>query len=203
MLRATSALFALLTLLLAGHPSPAVGGDVLAVPPPGYTYAPAADCPFAGVTYTPCEDQMQRLASATDKAKAEGKLLLIVLGADWCPWCKSLEKLLPSGDVLARKDAQFDYAATYAYTNIATSAVAKGKRIAIPSGTAVETLLFGRSKMKRQSNSIPYIIVLDPKSGAVFHRGMGDLEDTFNVAQAHDVTKIRDLLRAAHAQLRP
>ena len=107
------------------------------------------------------------------------------------------------GDVLARKDGQFDYAGTFAYTNIAVSAVAKGRKIAIPSGTAVEGLLLGRSRIKRQSRSIPFFIVLDPKSGDVFHRGTGDLEDTFNVAQTHDVAKIRDLLRTAHAQLRP
>ena len=177
--------------------------DALIIPPPGYTYAAAADCPFAGVSYTPCEDQMQRLAGATEIAKTDGKLLLLVLGADWCPWCRSLEKLLPTNDVLARKDGQFDYAGTFAYTNIAVSAVAKGKKVAIPSGTAAETLLLGRSRIKRQSRSIPYLIVLDPKSGDVFHRDTGDLEDTFNVSQTHDVAKIRDVLRVAHAQLRP
>ena len=111
--------------------------------------------------------------------------------------------MLPTTDVLARKDGQFDYADAFTYTNIAVSAVAKGKKIAIPSGAAVEALLLGRSKMKRQSRSIPYLIVLDPKSGDVFHRDTGDLEDTFNVAQTHDVVKIRDVLRAARAQLRP
>ncbi len=198
-----SFLAALATMVFAVGAPVRSAAEALAVPPPGYAFAAPSDCPFAGVRYTPCEDQMLRLAGAMEKAKAEGKLLLIVLGADWCPWCKSLETLLPSSDVLARKDAQFDYAGTYAYTNIATSAVAKGKRIAIPSGTAVEALLFGRSKVKRQSNSIPYIIVLDPKSGEVFHRGTGDLEDTFAVAQTHDVAKIRDVLRTAHKQLRP
>lgn len=203
LLRSTAIWLGFLALMSAGVPSLAVASDALVVPPPGYAFAAPADCPFAGVSYAPCEDQMQRLARAADKARAEGKLLLIVLGADWCPWCRSLEKVLPTADVLARKDTEFDYAANYAYTNIATSAVSKGKRIAIPSGNAVETLMFGRSKVRRQSNSIPYIIVLDPKSGAVFHRGTGDLEDTFNVAQTHDVKKIRDVLRAAHAQLRP
>lgn len=201
--------FSILTVLTAlalaasaGHASRAMA-DALIIPPPGYSYAAAADCPFAGASYAPCEDQMQRLATALEKARGEGKLLLIVLGADWCPWCRSLEKLLPTADVLARKDGQFDYAGTFAYTNIAVSAVAQGKKVAIPSGTTVEALLLGHSKVKRQSRSIPYIIVLDPTSGDVFHRGTGDLEDTFNVAQTHDVAKIRDLLRTAHAQLRP
>jgi thiol-disulfide isomerase/thioredoxin len=193
----------LLALLFAALVPAYANADALVVPPPGYTYTATAGCPFAGVSYAPCDDQMQRLAGALDKARAEDKLLLIVLGADWCPWCRSLEKLLPSSEVLTRLDAQFDYAGRYRYTNIATSAVANGKRVAVPSGMAVESFLLGRSKVPRVSQGIPYLVILDPKSGEVVHQGTGDLEDTFNVAQTHDTAKIRDVLRAAHAELRP
>ena len=203
MLRATGTWFALLAWLCVGHPLLASAGDALTVPPQGYAYAATAGCPFAGKSYAPCEDQMQRLAGALEKAKADGKLLLIVLGADWCPWCRSLEKLLPTDQVLARKDAQFDYAGAFAYTNIATSALNDGKRVTVPSGAAVEALLFGRSRAPRASRSIPYFVIVDPRSGDVYHRDTGDLEDTFNVEQTHDAAKIRDVLRQAHAQLRP
>ena len=52
---------------------------------------------------------------------------------------------------------------------------------------------------------IPYLLIVDPRSGAVVHRQTGDLEDTWSNTGGggHDPEKIRDVLRAAHAKLRP
>lgn len=189
--------------LLAAVGSGWAMADPLVLPPPGYSYKSAAGCPFDGKAYAPCDDQMQRLATAVGTAKADGKVLLIVLGADWCPWCRSLEKLIPSADVLARKDPEFDFAGRFAFTNIAVSALTGGKRVSVPSGIAVDDLLIGSSGAARKTQGIPYLVVLDPASGRVYHRDTGDLEDAFNVEQTHDVAKLRQALRTAYVALRP
>ena len=182
---------------------PAAAPAGLTVPPPGYVYTATAECPFPGEVYQACEDQMQRFAAALQAAKAEGKLLLVVLGADWCPWCRALDKLLPTDQVLARKDEQFDYAGRYAMVNIAVSAVAKGKRITVPSGEAVAALVMSRAKGKR-SGGIPDLLIIDPRSGDAINRKTDDLEDTWsNKGGGHDAAKVRDALREAHAKLRP
>ena len=183
-------------------PAPSLAAD-LVVPPPGYAYQAAADCPFPGVVYQACEDQMQRFAAALQAAKAEGKLLLVVLGADWCPWCRALDKLLPTDQVLARKDEQFDYAGRYGMVNIAVSALSKGKRITVPSGEAVAAFVMSRAAGKR-SGGIPDFLIIDPRSGEAVHRKTDDLEDTWsNKGGGHDPGKVRDALREAHAKLRP
>ena len=203
MRRSTGIWIALLTVLLAGKPTPpAEATSDLVVPPAGYSYQAVVDCPFPGVVYQACEDQMQRLATNLAAAKAEGKLLLVVLGADWCPWCRALERLLPSDQVLARKDELFDFPARYAITNIATSAVSKGKKVPVPSGEAVVSLLMSHANAARP-RSIPYLVIIDPKSGGVVHRNSADLEDPWNKDGGHDASKIREELRAAYATLRP
>lgn len=189
--------------LILASPAGQLRAEDLSVPPPGYTYRAPAECPFPTVRYAACEDQMQRLADALAKAKSQGKLLLVVMGADWCPWCKSLHELLPSDKVLSHTGDGFDYAGRYTHTHIATSAVAGGKRVGISSGIAAEDLLVARSGAPRQTRSIPYLAIVDPASGKVLHRGMDDLEDSWNVEQAHDPAKLRQVLRDSHAKLRP
>ena len=192
----------LVAAILAGLVPVSAGAEPLPVPPAGYAYRPAAECPFASVVYMACEDQMQRLGEALTKAKADDKLLLVVIGADWCPWCRALEKLLPTDQVLARKDEIFDFPARYAFVNIATSAVVKGKKFPVPSGDAVLDLLMAQAKAARP-RSIPYLVIVDPKSGTLQHRGSDDLEDPWNKAGGHDPSKIREVLRATYSQLRP
>ena len=180
-----------------------VHADPLVVPPAGYAYTPTDGCPFDGVAYHACEDQMQRFASALAAAKAQEKVLLVVLGADWCPWCRALDKMLPTDKVLGFKDERFDFPARYAIVNIAVSASAKGKRVRVPSGEAVSDLVMARAKGKKPAG-IPYFLIVDPKSGAASHRKTDDLEDPFdNKSSGHDPEKIREALKAAYAQLRP
>ena len=186
---------------LSGLPIGAVA-DPLALPPAGYAYQSTTDCPFPGVVYMACEDQMQRLAGALATARAEDKVLLVVIGADWCPWCRALEKLLPTDQILGRKDGLFDFTARYAMTNIATSAVTKGKKTVVPSGEAAVDLLMARAGAPRP-RAIPYLVIIDPKTGNVAHRKSSDLEDPWNKEGGHDAGRVREFLRAAYAQLRP
>ena len=150
----------LFAMALAGlvSTSPAAA-DPLVVPPAGYAYSPASGCPFPGVVYQACEDQMQRFASALEAAKAQDKVLLVVLGADWCPWCRALDKMLPSDKVLGHKDEKFDFAARYALVNIAVSASSKGKHVRVPSGEAVADLVMARAGGKKPPG-IPYFLIV-------------------------------------------
>lgn len=196
-------LTAVSALLVAGLAAASpVRADPLVVPPAGYTYAATQGCPFDGVAYHACEDQMQLFATAMAAAKSQDKVLLVVLGADWCPWCRALDKMLPTDKVLGHKDEKFDFSARYAIVNIAVSASAKGKRVRVPSGEAVADLVMAQAKAKRP-NGIPYFMIVEPKSGGVIHRKTDDLEDPFdNKSSGHDPEKLREALKDAYAQLR-
>lgn len=193
---------AIAALQLGAQPIAPARASELTVPPAGYAYRETTGCPFPTVVYAACEDQMQRLGKGLAAAKADGKLLLIVIGADWCPWCRALEKILPTDKVLGRKDALFDFTSTYAYINIATSAVVNGKRQPVPSGEAAQAFVMSRAEGKI-GRAIPYLIIVDPRSGKVVHSGAAHLEDTWNIEGGHDPAKVRELLRAAHEKLRP
>jgi thiol-disulfide isomerase/thioredoxin len=189
-------------LTVGGLLSAPVHASDLIVPPANYAYAPAADCPYAGVVYQACEDQMQRFASAFQAAKAEKKVLLVVIGADWCPWCRVLEKLLPTDQVLSRKDELFDFPARYAMVNIAESAITHGKKASVPSGEAVYALLLARAG-KPRPRAIPHLMIVDPKSGQVVDLKSSEVVDPWNKDGGHDAGMIREALRAAYAKLRP
>ncbi len=69
------------------------------LPPADYNYtAPEGLCPREGgkpLIYKVCADQMALFTEAVEKAKTENKLLMVKVGATWCPWCHSLHKMVP------------------------------------------------------------------------------------------------------------
>ncbi len=51
-------------------------------------------CDDTGKVYKACADQGAVYDKALAKAMADRKNLVVVLGAEWCPWCLSLHKIL-------------------------------------------------------------------------------------------------------------
>lgn len=160
-----------------------------ALPPAGYTYKPSAPCledpvkavkpirPGAAV-YAVCDDQMALLSSAIDQASKDGKLLLVTVGATWCPWCAALQRQMPGPEFFERKGDAIDYRRTFNHIEIGVSALHKGKNVLIPSGQAVEQNLMARTSYG-QLDSIPFIFIIDPaQPNRVFARHTRDLSDT-------------------------
>lgn len=69
--------------------------------------APAAAAPGAA-GYDPDADPAADLAAAIERARVEGKRILLEVGGEWCGWCHRLERFLHDDeDVRARLDAAF------------------------------------------------------------------------------------------------
>lgn len=188
---------------LAQMPAP---GAALTVPPAGYAYQPAPPCldnaeraekpirPGAAV-YKVCADQMAIFGKGLADAKASGKLLLVTLGATWCPYCASLQKTLPSAEVLGRKGDALDYGAAFHHIEIGLSTIDKGAKAKIPSGEAVLGLILSQSPGVK-IRAIPFMAVIEPTTGRVFAR---NLDDTGTQDGRHDMPRMRAVLTEAHA----
>jgi hypothetical protein len=62
----------------------------------------------AGLGYDPQADPFEQYHQAVATAKAQGKLVLLVAGGDWCSWCHVLNEFVKSNDDVQRSlDAAF------------------------------------------------------------------------------------------------
>ncbi|MDF1697541.1 MAG: thioredoxin family protein [Saprospiraceae bacterium] len=50
--------------------------------------------------YNPEEDAKMEIANAVDKAKKEGKHVLLQIGGNWCGWCIAFDNKVQSNDTL-------------------------------------------------------------------------------------------------------
>lgn len=165
------------------------------LPPASYAYVETSGCstskPSAQSSYQPCIDQMLLLSDAIAKASTQNRKLLVVFGADWCPWCRALDKSLPSADILNHPElsGQIDV------IKIATSAIINGQRVKVPGGTAVLDLVLDTSTGDLPAG-IPAFALIDPKRpGRAIVRETVSVEDNSS-GRDHDRTKVRALLKA-------
>ncbi len=56
--------------------------------------AAASSCNDSGKIYKICSDQEAAYRGKFGDAKDQNKMLVVVIGAEWCPWCLSLHKML-------------------------------------------------------------------------------------------------------------
>ncbi len=54
----------------------------------------SADVTPAAGPYDPSLDGWKQIQSAGTKAAAEGKRVLVVVGGNWCTWCRALDRLM-------------------------------------------------------------------------------------------------------------
>lgn len=172
------------------------------LPPAGYVYRPAP-CPETASParmYKPCEDQMALLAAAMDAARREGKLLLVKLGANWCPSCRSMHAQLTPDGKQSVLGSGTELGKSYRVVELAVSLLSGGKRHPVPSGEAVLAMLAGH-QTGFQLRSIPALAIVDPsRNGKVFLRHVDDL--TARGAPTGDPKRLSDMLRAAERHVR-
>jgi thioredoxin-related protein len=166
------------------------------LPPQGYIYKEAEGCPAPGQTYKPCVDHMAAFKDAIARAAQSDRKLLIVFGADWCPWCKALDKSLPSADVLDHADLK----GKVELLKVATSAIINGKRVKVTSGQEVFDLILETSTGDLPAG-IPSFALVDPKRpGRAIVRESVPVEDNSN-GRDHDRAKLRALLASTLTEL--
>lgn len=123
---------------------------------PSAMVRPAGQPPPAA-RYAVCADQVELLRAAIKSSAERRRLLLVVLGASWCPWCGALQRQLEQGEI-ARHARGLDFDVL----DLALSTTSKGAMVAVPSGLAAREALIGRELSQRRW-SYPAVVLIDPR----------------------------------------
>ncbi|MGE0766536.1 MAG: TlpA family protein disulfide reductase [Hyphomicrobiaceae bacterium] len=203
--------------LLAVLVSTTASAQVWKLAPDGYVYKPATPClddpvrasqPIrpGGAVYKVCEDQLAYLTQSIEGARQEGKLLIVTVGATWCPWCAALQRAMPGPEFFGRQGDPIDYAKTFKHIEVGLSATHKGRNALIYSGDAAVKALLARSGDVKLE-AIPFLFIIDPtQPERIFARNTKDLSDFatgqqdmagFRKAVAEGVAYLRAGKRAA------
>jgi thiol-disulfide isomerase/thioredoxin len=129
-----------------------------ATPQTGYTFETPSACPLPAKRYDACADQMALFTAALAKAQAANRKLLVVFGADWCPWCRTIDGNLPTADYLDHADLK----GRIDVVNIAVSVATDGRRLRLASGIAVQTWVASDMLFDKATGGIPFFALVDP-----------------------------------------
>lgn len=152
------------------------------------------ECNDIDKTYKICSDQTIAYKTTLESAKAEGKLILISFGADWCPWCQALHK------TFATPDFQKDYNKSLAVHEIGVFRY--DSRVKIESGVNIlKGIVESNGKKMEIVDGYPFLVMLRPKDGKAVFISTGSLEDNSH-GKGHDIKKIKMALNKAMTQLK-
>jgi thiol-disulfide isomerase/thioredoxin len=151
-----------------------------------------AKCDDAGQVYRVCSDQAAAYESAEQGAQAAKKNLIVVFGAEWCPWCHSLHRILkdPANEKKFEKDFALFEAGLYQ------------EREKSPSGQAVLDKLLGYAGEKTQPKGIPILAVVDPVKRKALFIDTEKLEKNTATTKGHDPDKVLKSIKRASKGLR-
>jgi thiol-disulfide isomerase/thioredoxin len=151
------------------------------VPTPSFAEPPAAavESPAAAATekpkprepiYDEAADGKQLVAAGLERARLEGKHVLVVFGGNWCGWCYLLHDLFDQNDDIRQLLlAEYEVVLVDVNTNEA---------LRDSYGDA------------NKNHGVPFLTVLDPSGAVLVNQNTGDLED----GPKHDVAKVKDFL---------
>lgn len=149
-------------------------------------------CDDSGKVYKICSNQEEIFKSSVAKAKGENKNLVLVLGAEWCPWCLSLHKIL--------HDPAFggEFAKRFVLADIG---MYEGKK-KLESGLAVFAKLQEAAHSKKKLDGVPLLALMNPQNGKAVLIDTEPLEKNTKTSKGHDPKKVLAALEKAEAKLR-
>lgn len=149
----------------------------------------AADCDVSK-PYNTCNDQGSDFSAAATKAKEAKKPLLLVFGAEWCPWCRSLHSIL--------KEASLPESGNYVIQEIA---LYEGQE-KNPSGMAVLEKVKGMAGKPKVGSGIPFIALVNPTKEKAAFISPSSLQTSSKVTKGYDSTSLFMALKGAEKQVR-
>lgn len=155
------AVAALLSLPALGQPGPGDGGAAAPTPAP------------RPPIYDEAADARKDVSEAVAKAKAGRKRVLVTLGANWCGWCRALERTFTKDDRVAAE--------------IAKSFVT----VKVDVGRMTKNLDLADSWGADPKKGVPLLVVLDGNGKAVKVQETGSLE----AGKGHDPEKVLAFLK--------
>lgn len=182
---ALAALVSLPAAAQAGPGGPPASQDKPAAPPsaqpspspqagPGIAVAPAVQKPPAPPVYDEAADAKADVAAAVAKAKKEGKRVLVTLGANWCGWCRSLDRTFKNDEKVAAEIAR-----SYVPVKVDVGRMKKNLDLAATWGADPK-------------KGVPLLVVLDGEGKTVTVKDTASLE----VGRGHDPAKVVAFLKA-------
>jgi hypothetical protein len=158
------------------------------------SWAGAAEpaCHDADKVYKVCSDQEESYRADLARAKEQDKMLVVVLGAEWCPWCMSLHHML--------SDPAFggEFAKKFVLGGVA---LYDGKK-KVPSGESVLARLKAQARFDRKIEGIPVLAMVNPKSEKAVLIDTAPLEKNTKTKKGHDPKKVLAALETAAAKVR-
>lgn len=148
-----------------------------------------AACEDSKLIYKVCSDQSKIFGKQLAQAKKNNKKLLVVLGADWCPWCVSLNRILHVEEFW--KDLPgFELAEIGVY---------KGED-RFPSGDKVLARIMEAAGEKAKPKGVPILAVYNPNTSQARFIDTEPLEKNTSVSKGHDPEKLVKAIQQAAAQ---
>jgi thiol:disulfide interchange protein len=137
--------------------------------------APAAPPPSG--PYDPKADASAELHAAATKAAASGKRILVVVGGNWCGWCRALDRLM-NEDPAIRSEL-----AAYQLVHVNYSKENENEKLMLSLG-------------RPDKLGFPALVVLSPKLEVLVKQESGSLETGDKKVKGHDPTKVAAFLKA-------
>jgi thiol-disulfide isomerase/thioredoxin len=168
------------------------------LPPKGYAYIQLSVCPKAYERYLACEDQMARFAAAVSKARDNKRKLLVIFGADWCPWCRTIDKNIDTAEYLEHAELR----GKVDVVKIALNVLKDSRKVIVPSGQAVQDLLAANMGADQPSGYIPFYALVDPNAeGLSIGLQNGRFADVIDNQPANIAPAFREVMTRALAAL--
>lgn len=132
--------------------------------------------------YKVCTDQKVLFQEKAMAAMESGKFLLITFGADWCPWCQSMNTILSDQSVWSSLDADVLRLDIGVFKYDGRKKNSSGVQI-------LKDLIVANKKKAKDYNGIPLLSVVDPKTNKAIFIKTADLEDN-SQGKGHDKDKV-------------
>ncbi len=155
-------------------------------------------CDDSRKIYKVCSDQNLSYMKIHAQAVHENKQLVLIFGADWCPWCQSMNKIF--------QDPKFRTAIDATMIPLEIGIYKPSSREQVESGTLVLNHLFKVNKLDRNAyKGIPLIALVKPNINSKMDKAIfiktGDLEKNSKAHKGHDPEKVLKALLSAQKRL--
>lgn len=154
----------------------ACGNDTRSAPAPE---PEGARPPEVASPYDDDADAEADIARAVAAARTSGKRVLLIMGGNWCVWCRRLEHVLQNHPAV-----RAELARRFEVVHVSTGARRSGKNAAI-------NARYGDP----MQHGLPVLVVLDGEGRVVTTQETGSLE----VGERHDPDKVLAFLQRAGA----
>jgi thiol-disulfide isomerase/thioredoxin len=154
----------------------------------------SVDCDDTNKVYKVCSDQSAAFMKVAKKAKSDKKLVLVKFGADWCPWCISLNRLFNEKKFWSSLDQKLVLKEVGLYKYNSRDKIESGESI-------LEKLLSKNGKTRKEVKGVPFLAVVRPSDNKAVFIETGSLEDNSS-GKGHDPDKVKAALDQAIVSLK-